>query len=425
MRRVLLFLVLVSVGWAKSKPLMSDFMGLCVHTVQFKPELYRPVCRHVRDYHGLNWDLGDRTDTWPTFPLAHNKVNWQTLYGAWTEAGYEIDASITFSTLPYDKWVDPVRDAHTYGFAFARYFGPSGRNWVTAVEIGNEPGHFEDAQYRTVFENMARGLRAGDAKMKVVTCAAVAGQSHKYAKSLECVKGLEELYDVINVHSYAQVTGWPTWQRSFPEDASIAYLKDVQDAIDWRDKNAAGKDVWITEFGWDCTTRPNHKEGTFKDWQGNTDIEQALYLVRSWLLFSAMDLDRAYMYWFNDNDEPQVHAAAGLTRSYQPKPSFWAVSHLQATLGEYRFDKIIQRDEKAYVYRYTHGTDPAKQIYAAWCPVAGQTKVPVTIPIGDANILSAEKMSLTEGPAPKADCRKTGQALQIICTQRPVYITVQ
>ena len=168
---------------------MKDFMGICVHTVQFKPELYRPICQHVRDYHGLNWDLGDETNHWPTFPMARNKVDWQSMYGKWVKAGYEIDACIMFGNLPFDKWVDPARDAETYGFSFARFFGPSGRNLVTAMEIGNEPGGLKDEHYRILFENMAKGVRAGDPKMKTVTCATIAGKSHKYAKSLECVKG--------------------------------------------------------------------------------------------------------------------------------------------------------------------------------------------------------------------------------------------
>lgn len=27
----------------KFKPLMGDFIGLCVHTVQFRPEIYKPL----------------------------------------------------------------------------------------------------------------------------------------------------------------------------------------------------------------------------------------------------------------------------------------------------------------------------------------------------------------------------------------------
>src|SRR5947209_1420667 len=62
---------------AKARPLMRDFIGLNVHTVLFKPELYKPVCRLVRDYHGFDWDVGDETDYAPRFPMSRNKVDWE------------------------------------------------------------------------------------------------------------------------------------------------------------------------------------------------------------------------------------------------------------------------------------------------------------------------------------------------------------
>lgn len=408
------------------KPLMRDFMGLCVHTVQFKPDLYQPVCRLVRDYHGLNWDVGNATDTPTTFPFAHNKVNWGGMYGDWVSKGYEIDASIMFGGLPYDKWTDPAADAQAYGLAFAQFFGPGSRNLVTSVEIGNEPGDFSDTQYRTIFENMARGFRRGDPKLKVVTCAAVAGDSHKYAKSLQCVKGLEDLYDVINVHSYAQVKGWPTWERSFPEDPSIAYLKDIQDAINWRNANAPGKEVWLTEFGWDAATKPNDKEGTFKDWKGNTDTEQARYLVRSWLVFSAMDLDRAYMYFFNDSDKASVHAAAGLTRNYEPKSSFCAVAHLYATLGDYRFSKkVVEKPGGLYAYEYTHAADPTLKIIAAWLPTGSNRKELIELPLANGTVVKIEQMPLSDQPASMLKYHVKNGALTVPASESPVYIFIK
>jgi hypothetical protein len=33
------------------KPLVRDFLGVNGHTIQFRPKLYRPVCRLARDYH--------------------------------------------------------------------------------------------------------------------------------------------------------------------------------------------------------------------------------------------------------------------------------------------------------------------------------------------------------------------------------------
>ncbi len=387
---------------ATSKPLMQDFMGLCVHTVQFKPELYKPVCRLVRDYHGLNWDVGKDTDFRVQFPFARNRVNWETMYGSWKEAGFQIDACISFSGIEAAAWVNMPRDANTYGFAFARFFGPGGRNLVEAIEIGNEPGGYDDTAYRTVFENMARGIRAGDQKMKIATCALTAGESEKYAKSANCVAGLEELYDVINFHSYAQVEGWPTWRRSYPEDADIQFLKKARDIIAWRDKNAPGKEIWLTEFGWDASTKKAPQTGTFKDWVGSSETQQARYLVRTFLVLSAMDIDRAYIFWFNDDDKPQVHGSSGLTRNYKPKPSYQAVSHLFKTLRDYRFNRIVKQDAgDLYAYEYVHQGNEKERVWAVWSPTGSGRKVGKTIVTG-ANPYRAEHMSLAAGDPQEA-----------------------
>ena len=61
------------------------------------------------------------------------------------------------------------------------------------------------------------------------------------------------------------------------------------------------------------------------------------------LLFSAMDVKRAYMYFFNDSDEPSYHASSGLTRNFEPKPSFHAAAHLYRSMGEYRFNRVVAK----------------------------------------------------------------------------------
>lgn len=40
-----------AIAQSPARPLFRDFVGLCGHTVQFKPELYQLVCRVARDYH--------------------------------------------------------------------------------------------------------------------------------------------------------------------------------------------------------------------------------------------------------------------------------------------------------------------------------------------------------------------------------------
>src|SRR5271154_7090513 len=81
------------------RPLMRDFIGLNGHFA-FKPDLYRPTCELVRNYHPTIWDLGDDTSLPATFPLARNKVDWSVTYGSWKKEGFGIDASLQIETIP-------------------------------------------------------------------------------------------------------------------------------------------------------------------------------------------------------------------------------------------------------------------------------------------------------------------------------------
>ncbi len=39
------------------------------------------------------------------------------------------------------------------------------------------------------------------------------------------------------------------------------------------------------------------------DWQGVTDLQQAQYLVRSFLAFAGRDVQRAYIYFYDDRED--------------------------------------------------------------------------------------------------------------------------
>jgi hypothetical protein len=108
-----------------TRPLLGDLMGVNGHTIQFKPTLYAQVCRKVRDYHSFEWDMGRDTDFATRFPFARNGVNWDTVYGSWLKAGFETDVCVMFNNTPPDSWKDLPKDAHKYGFEFAKAFGPS------------------------------------------------------------------------------------------------------------------------------------------------------------------------------------------------------------------------------------------------------------------------------------------------------------
>jgi hypothetical protein len=252
-------------GAGEVRPLLRDFIGINGHTVQFKPGLYRPVCGVVRDYHPVEWDLGKDTAELPGFPLAKNGVDWSKVYGSWREKGWNIDVCLMFESVKQADWKNIESDALAYGRAFAHAFGPTGkRKLVDSVEIGNEPGKWNDADYTRMFKAMAEGVRAGDPNLKIATCNLTVGKSGDYEKSVECVAKCPDLFDVLNIHTYAQIEGWPTWRRSFPEDPKLPhYLQDVEALCHWRDAHAPGRPVWVTEMGYDSSTKPAARTGSF------------------------------------------------------------------------------------------------------------------------------------------------------------------
>lgn len=423
------------------KPLMKNFIGINGH-FKFKPALYSQTCRLARNYHNINWDVKKPGDP-ITFPKCPNKVDWDNdVYSKWVENGFEVDLCAQFgsfgeSNKHYAQLWEGKKDwIYDYGYEMAKYFGPSGkRKLVTSIEIGNEPGNdFDDALYQSLFVQMAKGIRKADPKMKIVTASAQSGPADKYSKSLEetfSSKEIRSLYDVINVHTYAvkpKKKGQSPWDRSYPEDPSLEYLKVVDAAIAFRDKQAPGKEIWITEFGYDsCTAQAMTKrEGWAKklNWTGVTDEQQAQYIVRSIFCFAERDIHRAYIYYFDDNDQASVHAASGLTRNFKPKPSFWAVKHLYETLGDHRFSRsVIKKEGELYVHEYKQASPESGTIWSVWSPTGTGREQVVTLRDLPGKFLSAERMPLSEGSAEKVDIERLGvNAIRLTVTESPVYL---
>jgi len=412
---------------AEARPWMRDFIGINGHTVQFKPELYQPVCNLVRDYHPVEWDLGTNTSMLPPFPFAKNRVDWSQVYGSWRAHDWNIDICLMFESVNQAHWQNLEADARAYGEAFAREFGPGGkRKLVESVEIGNEPGKWSDADYTRVFRAMAEGIRTGDPQLKIATCNLTTGKSGEYEKSVACVANSLALFDVLNLHTYAQLEGWPTWRRSFPEDPKLRrYLPDVEALCQWRDAHAPGKPVWITEFGYDSSTKQPEKTGTFAKWEGVTDEQQAQWLVRSLLVFSAMPVERAYIYFFNDDDQPSVHASAGLTRHFQPKPAYYAVGHLHRVLGDYRFERIVT-NEPGRVRVQEYANDANRIVWAVWSPTGSAQTTSMTLDKVPGKLVAAQAMPLSQADAKRPEATQgTDGSVKLQVTESPAYLVFE
>jgi hypothetical protein len=414
------------------RPLMRDFVGLNSHAGDgrnaFKASLYRPTSRLLRAYHSLAPDLGDDTTQPPPFPLSKSGLDWAGAYQAWHDRGWEVDVSLRFEAIPRDRWKAIEADASAYGRAFAREFGPSGpRKIVSSVGLGNEPGDWSDEDCARMFRALARGVRDGDPAMKIATCNLTTLPSTRWEKNVATIARTPELFDILTIHVYAQLEGFPTWRRSYPEDPQLPdYLAAVERLCRWRDEHMPEKPVWITEFGYDSSTRRPDPIGRSARWVGVSDLQQAQWLVRSLLVFSAMPVERAYLFFFNDEDEPRMHGSSGLTRFFQPKPAFHAVAHLQRILGDFRFQRIVTADEgRLRVQEYVHATDPRRRIWIAWSPTGDGRGETVTLTGVPGQLIDAQRMPLSDGSsmeaAPLAHQDETG-AISARVTGSPLYL---
>lgn len=399
---------------------MRDFMGINGDFF-FKPELYRPVCNLLRMYHPANWDLGADTSVLPNYPMTNNGINWDDFYSNMKSKGFTNDATVQIDFIKPDKWKDLDKDGYAYGEALAKHFGPSHGKLLESVEIGNEPSDWDDVQYRKIFQSMAKGLRAGDPKLKIVTASCSANAPDQFTKSISAIDGLQDDYDVLNVHSYAFTEGWPSWRRSYPEDpAATNYLKVLTEMTKYRDSKAPGKEIWLTEFGYDASTQPPADP----KFVCVTDTQQAQWLTRSMLVFSSLGIQRAYVYMYNDGNKNSFHSAAGLTRNWEPKPSYYALSHLYKTLGDYRFSKVINKDKDLYVFEYINpnpSNGKSSTIWVVWSPTGSDVAVTKTIPITGA-IAKAERMPLKDGDNTAVDIKSTGNSADVPVTESPLYI---
>lgn len=121
-----------------------------------------------------------------------------------------------------------------------------------------------------------------------------------------------------------------------------------------RDAIAAPCGAWSRRLAFHRASKwhiPKPAPANNPEWKGTTDLQQAQWITRSFLAISAIDIQRAYLYFFNDGDAPILHASSGITRHMEPKMSYWAMAHLSQSLGDYRLSKTIEKDPKgAYVF---------------------------------------------------------------------------
>ena len=143
-----------------------------------------------------------------------------------------------------------------------------------------------------------------------------------------------------------------------------------------------------------------------------------MYLVRSAFAFAEIDIDRAYMYFYNDSDKASVHASSGLTRNFKPKKSYWAVSHLYKTLGEYRYSRTLKKSVDLNAQEYIHAKNGSK-VWVLWKAKGPKREMPIIL---SGKPLKIEQMPTSGHKGEQVKWAGTGKSIKVSISESPVYI---
>ena len=271
-------------------------------------------------------------------------------------------------------------------------------NYLSAYQLAAATSAAYDGHCSTIPVTVAGGYHLGgknaDANIKLAM-AGVSGISNEYITAMiHWMKANRPdsyaAFDAFNVHNYMAKTvtlpnGSDVTVGISPEEANIAGTLSQLIAI--RDKYYPEKEVWITEFGWD--TNQSYATSTschaYAEYTGRQ--VQAMWLTRTYLILSAIGIDKADMYMAHDTGVEEVsvgkYGTCGVI-GYEydengnqvkvKKDSYYYLYTLKNTLGDYAFDSQIEAyDENVMIYKYK--TDEGKTAYAVWCKTSDGTKV--------------------------------------------------
>lgn len=225
--------------------------------------------------------------------------------------------------------------------------------------------------------------------------------------------------DVLNFHHYCtdgggQGAGEATTGIS-PEKDDLRGRMETMRA--YRDQYLPGKELWLSEFGWD--THPDSKFGA-QTFSGSDEYEtQGRWLVRAYLEIAAAGFDKAQMFMLRDtwDSSPGVFATSGLVHDmhdtlspkYQKKPSWYYVNTMHKTMKNYRYAEDLSANG-VRIYRFENAKSADSVAYVVWNPDDAAANKTLNLSLG---LNSARVVKLTDAQALGTSANVTASANQI------------
>ncbi len=236
--------------------------------------------------------------------------------------------------------------------------------------------------------------------------------------------------DVINLHHYSNDAGGQGGQPTTGISPEADGLRErFQRIVQWRDRFLPGKEVWVSEFGYDTNPQSTQRAPAIGD--ADAQEVQGRWIVRSYLALAAAGVDRVQLFMLRDVNAGNTvqYNSSGLTtekwNQHQPKRSWYYVATLRHILRGTRFEsEIASGGANVRIYRFRSEGRSSREVYAVWCPTSNSTEVAgfsLNLPDTTAATLTTLDPQNTTGQS--SPLTVEAGKVNFTVTERPVFVT--
>ncbi len=292
-----------------------------------------------------------------------------------------------------ENWNEPDKNWKTV----TGYFSPRVLHAMSSADYDGDQGRM----------GASVGIRNADPTMKMALPGLISIDL-EYSKAMKWwadrLRGGSFPADALNFHHYCNDAGGQNGVATTgisPE--SDGFRQRLEALASWRDRHLPGKELWLSEFGWDTDPGSVYRAPAIGGADGY-EI-QGRWILRAFLHLAASGFDKAHVYLLRDNwdSSPGIFATSGLVHDqhdtlfarFAKKPSWYYVNTLHKTFRDFRFE-ADESQGGIRIYRMSHIAVPDSVAYAVWNQNDTAVAVTVTVPT---SLVSARVVLPTAGQA--------------------------
>jgi hypothetical protein len=240
--------------------------------------------------------------------------------------------------------------------------------------------------------------------------------------------------NVVNVHYYSfgpDAAGTPNPRPAVsPEDDHVT---DVMSRLRvYRDQNLPGKELWLTEFGYD--TDPQSILHVPALGSQSADIVQGQWLIRYYLSVMAAGFDRAFLFVSHDGCSgadascPTQFETSGLTigpGQGSLKPAYYFIATFRSRLSQLAWVGEMPSGRPDVMIAKFKDPKSAAGAYVVWAPTSNATVVEgFTLPVGPATTATEVVLSNGSTTGTESTLMPAGGNVTIDVNETPAIVLV-